>query len=1211
VNPSRADELAHSDTSARHAAQQLFDAPLVLEAGAGTGKTTALVARVLAWSLGPGFERATRSLRDEADAAGAAPEPDPGRIAARVLGRVVAITFTEAAAAEMGSRVADALAELERGELPTGLFEVGLPGPEERRARARALRGALDHLGVYTIHAWCRRLLATHPLEAGVHPRLEIDAEGEAAARVVREVLERRLAEAYAAPGHAPLVELALRGHGPLELEAELQGLVESGVSAAALERDPLAPDEVAGLAERLRSALAELHAAAGQGLAQLASHSLGRQIEAALAASLARLDAGLPRTGDALVALVVDLEQRWPENRVGKLREWSRGRLGTGEAKALDGCEERVARAARGLLPLLAHLRDLDLELLELARPALGALLAEVEGELRARGIASFAGLLSGARELLGHPQIAARLRSRIDQLLVDEFQDTDREQCEILRALVLAGPPAERPGLLLVGDPKQSIYGWRSADLAAYHGFVRDVLAAGGRLERLSVNHRSVPAILEEVERVIAPRLVEETGVQAAFQPLVASQDHAGDAGYERGRSAPVEYWIPAQLEDGVPCRTSARRANELEADALARDLRALHDGEGVPWKDFGLLFRSRGDWDIYLRALRRSGIPHSVEGDRSYYRRREIIEAAALVRCVLDPSDRLALLTSLRSAAVGVPDAALLPLFARGLPERMGALYGAHPPALADLREAVAAVARSLPAGVPGLERVAGWERNLLAFAEALGPLRESFERDPGDLFVERLRTLTLFEASEAARTLGAWRSANLERFFRKLAEWLAEGGDVQQRLRALRAALADEEATPEARLEATLGDAVRVLTIHGAKGLAFEHVYLLQLHKGSGTGGSRELRAGEALGRLELRLCGAPTLGFDRLAAERARVTDAERVRTFYVALTRARRRLVVAGLPLQLQSRGATGQLAELLSSRTPPLPDLRALGERLAKQRGEDRCDEALARVVFPALSPGRGETTAGAAAAVRPLSDPRAVEAAAHRLLVLQEAARARMQLRLVGRASGEEQEEWADSARPALGAEIARAVGSAMHRALEELDLGAEPAAELARQQALLPGRLQLLLGTGPALEAALRQASGLLEAFARGPLGQRLRALAGQVLARELPLLLCDLPEGGLAATSLAGSIDLLYLDPATRELVVADYKTERVDPGEDLAARARRHAVQGRAYQRAVAEAFGLAAPPRFELWFLAAGRVEALSPELRPGAGPEA
>jgi len=1214
----RREALEESDARARRAAQQVFEAPLVLEAGAGTGKTTALVARVLAWCLGPGFERAARALRAEAAA------PDPARTAARALARVVAITFTEAAAAEMGTRLALALAEIEAGRSPAWLLEEGLPAADERARRARALRGALDHLGVHTIHAWCRRLLASHPLEAGIHPRLEVDAEGLAAGRVVREVLERRLAEAYAGPGPAPLLELALRGHGPRELEAELLALLAAGVSAAALAGDPLEEAPLAALGARLGAALADLRAAAGAELGGLGRGALGARIARALDASLARLGAARPGERRELAALRAELAELWPANLVERLGKWARSAFRGGEAAAFAGREGMVSDAAGALARILAHLRSLDLELLERAWPALRALLAEVERELRARGVASFAGLLSGARGLLARPAVAARLRARIDQLLVDEFQDTDREQCEILRALVLAGPAAERPGLLLVGDPKQSIYGWRNADLAAYDGFVGAVLAAGGRRERLSVNHRSAPAILREVERVIEPLLVPEAGLQPAFQPLVASPRHAGDAGFSRGRFAPVEYWIPVELEAGVAQATSSARASELEAEALARDLRALHDEEHVPWSDFGLLFRTRTDWEVYLRALRAAGIPHGVEGDRSYYQRREIIEAAALVRCVLDPNDHLALVTLLRSAALGVPDAALVPLFARGLPERMGALSGPSPPGLADLREAAGAVARALPADVPGLARVRGWEHNLLALAEALGPLRASFERDPGDVFVERLRTLTLFEASEAARFLGAWRSANLERFFRRLAESLAAGGDAQELLRVLRRAVADEEPAPEARPEESQGEAVQVLTIHGAKGLDFEHVYLLQLHKGSGAGPASGPCAGERAGRLEARLCGAPTPGLDGLLAERARVAEAERVRTLYVALTRARRRLVVAGLPPALQARGGSGQGAGLLARRRPPLPDLAALAAGLAARGGVDRCDAAGARFVFPALA-GAREARAPGESAARPLPEPSAALAMARRLQAAREQARARMQLRLAGRASGEEAEERAEARAEADGlafpaarpegsgtrARVARAVGSALHRVLEELDLGAAPGAELARQQALLPARLRPLLGAGPDFAPALGEARELLEAFATGPLGERLRGLAERVVARELPLLLAARRGAAAAPGVLAGSIDLLYRDPLLGEWVVADYKTDRVRPGEDLEARAGRHAAQGRAYQRAVAEAFGMAALPRFELWYLAAGRVVALPPELGPGAAPGA
>ncbi len=162
--------LRQRDREARHAAQTRFEAPLVLQAGAGTGKTTTLIARLLSWTLGEGWERAVRRLAERA-VPGRPEEEAPDRVAADVLGRVVAITFTEAAAAEMAGRAARELAALAAGGEAAGWLDAALlPPAAERSRRARALLGTLDHLAVRTIHAFCRSLLADHPLEAGVHP---------------------------------------------------------------------------------------------------------------------------------------------------------------------------------------------------------------------------------------------------------------------------------------------------------------------------------------------------------------------------------------------------------------------------------------------------------------------------------------------------------------------------------------------------------------------------------------------------------------------------------------------------------------------------------------------------------------------------------------------------------------------------------------------------------------------------------------------------------------------------------------------------------------------------------------------------------------------------------------------------------------------------------------------------------------------------------
>src|SRR5262249_40584400 len=160
-----------------------------------------------------------------------------------------------------------------------------------------------------------------------------------------------------------------------------------------------------------------------------------------------------------------------------------------------------------------------------------------------------SFEDLLTRAASLIaGHPQVAAELRRAVDQLLVDEFQDTDARQCAIIASLALAGDPADRPGLFLVGDPKQSIYGWRNADLAAYEGLLARVREAGGSVGTLCVNHRSVPAILREVERVVAPVMERAQGLQPEFEPLAPSVERESSPGFCAGGRAPVEFWLPA---------------------------------------------------------------------------------------------------------------------------------------------------------------------------------------------------------------------------------------------------------------------------------------------------------------------------------------------------------------------------------------------------------------------------------------------------------------------------------------------------------------------------------------------------------------------------------------------------------------------------------------------------------------------------------------
>lgn len=1209
----RTAELRHRDPEARRAAQTLFDRPLVLEAGAGTGKTTTLIGRLLAWTLGPGWERAARRLSERAAANPFKRREDggPERIAADVLSRVVAITFTEAAAAEMAGRAARELARLAAGEEAPGWLEESLlPPPPERALRARALLGTLDHLAVRTIHAFCRGLLAEHPLEAGVHPDLDVDAEGRLVEEVVREAVEGSLRQGYGVPGDPDLLALAARGHGPQEIVEALLALLSSGLPASALEEDPFRPAEIRAFRERLAAAALAVHSLISPRVGGSRAKN-AREIERGLGRLLDRLE-------DAEEAGVESLAERageaLPENLVEHLKKWTRKLEGT-EADLFGDVRAELAAAAGVLKETLDHLARLDPELLGQARRALRPLLAKIEHELRSRGIATFDFLLTGAEDLLArHPDVRRRVRRRIDQLLVDEFQDTDRTQCEILRWIALDGPADERPGLFLVGDPKQSIYGWRSADLRAYDGFVQAVRALGGEVMPLALNFRSVPAILDEVARVVEPVMIERSGLQPPFEPLFACDRRLGDPGFVRpGSWSAVEHWV-SWKKDGEKggAKTPAVDAAEIEAAALAADVRALHEREGVRFREIAVLLRGTGDLDTYLEAFRRARIPFAVGRDKQYYRRREIIEASALVRTVLDPGDHLALVTVLRSSTVGVPDAALVPLWNHQFPLAMTELSGPDPGRLAALRDVIEEAARATPADVPGLDRVRGWEKSLTAAVFSLAVLRRSFETDPADVFVESLRRLFLLEATEAARYLGPYRLANLDRFFRQLLSAIEDGGgDLTAILRALRRSVAEAREAEEGRPKEGSEDAVRILTIHGAKGLDFEHVYLVQLHKTSPGDRGPRTEAGRLEARFEYRLFGAPTLGFDRIEAERREVEAAERVRLLYVAMTRAKDRLVLAGVwpdSAEAKSPELARTHMDLLLSR-PGIPKDLALrwGDAESPWAFEDELGAAWK---FPALRPEE-ELGLKAEPEAPSLPAPEEIAFVSAALTKDREEAAVRMDRPFGGAASEEAhallREQQAE--RLATGAAsftpresrathgdraAALAAGGAVHRALEEWDLAADPAEETARQRALLPAYLAALV-EGDELGQALPLSGKLLDLFADGPLLDRLRDLKDHLIARELPVLLPPGAGDHSPAGVVTGTIDLLYRDPETGKLVIADYKTDDAS-GREIEKRAAVYAPQGALYARAIREALGLDHEPRFELWFLRAGRI---------------
>jgi ATP-dependent helicase/nuclease subunit A len=1232
------EEALRLDTESRYRAQVIFDTPLVLEAGAGTGKTSALVARVVCWCLGEGWERGEEREREVVRRRPQSAESVRDRVAADVLSRVSAITFTEAAAAEMAERAGEAFSGLASGELRPGLMEKALPADlVERSVRARALLGALDHLVVRTIHAWCRRLLARHPLESGMHPGFQVDADGRLQAAVVREVVEEATRDAYASTHDSVLLDLAVQGYGPRELEATLLVLLEKGVTPTALAADPFAP-------ERIRMALAELEAAliraeeSGVFLMVAATRSKQTQetLEAlrstrtALAETLAGADEDSAQFA-ALESLTEVMRELWNDKTRARLKEWSKQKFNKGETQALQDTETAVAKSIAVCVPWVVTLAAIEPRNFDRVRRALLLLMQRLDEELRVRGIATYASLLSGASELLqNEPLLCARIRRDLDQLLVDEFQDTDALQCELVRSLALEGPESERPGLFLVGDPKQSIYGWRSADLGAYDGFVQEVKKAGGEVRGLSVNFRSVPAILDEVERVIEPLMKGVPGLQPGFQGLDVCDALMAESGFVQSDASPVEHWLSWQWDaQELKPRDNllAPECVALEAQALARDLRRRHEDQGVAYRSMAILMRSTGDVQEYLAALRAEGVPYAIERDRSYYRKREVIDACALVRCVLDPLDLLALLTLLRSPAAGVPDAAWIPLWSRGFPDQVARLSANIPRneetlhVLQGLLSEVSLQVSAQEAEVPGLETISGWERSAFAMLENIAALRESFVHDAADVFVQRMRSLSMLEITEAARYQGVFRVANLARFFRELRVDLLQKGDVQAVLRRLRM---DESRRPDAeeeRPQRLLEDVVAVMTIHKAKGLDFEHVYLPQLHKKSKGNRTPVTSVVPWRGRLEMSLLGLSSLGLAAAQADQAQVEAAELVRTLYVAMTRAKRRLVLMGSwnsePEPLPSHRARSHVDLLASRRTLPA----GLADQMAALSSQDKShflDETDTRWVYPALVPVRKGVSPAASGSAASVPDLALVKRDAKELEELRQRAAERMERRWGGVASAAAPSEHREvtaathfdgdagpeasvffrddsSSNPQI-AQISRFAGVAVHRVLEEFTLDAEPEVELARQIARLPEIVDARAGEA-IREAAVVRATEILGHFGEGPLFERFAAISTSVVARELDVWAPGQQDEQTHPVGFtAGTIDLLYRDPDHGGWIVADYKTDRLESEEAIEMRARAYRGQGAVYVGAVKAALDLPETPRFELWFLSSGRI---------------
>ena len=861
-----------ADAAARHRIRHSLDESLLVEAAAGTGKTTELVARAVA---------VLRSGR--------------GRVES-----LAAVTFSRKAAGELKLRLRFELDAARRAA-----------GSDDERARLLGAIERLEEARIGTIHSFCAELLRERPVEAGIDPAFrELDEED--AATLFRLAFDRWLQERLAAG--SPALRRALARPTARTDRSPTEALRFAGWCLAERRDYPAPwarrPFDRAGEADAMAARVAELAALLAQGPPGDALRvALAPVADRALALERAERAAG-KRDYDGLEASLVDLSRR--------LGRWTHQKKGSGRR---FGPLERAAvvaerdRLAADLAAFRSHAEaDLAAEL----RAELAGAVERYEALKAREGRLDFLDLVLRTRDLLLADRDArVHFQGRFTHLFVDELQDTDPLQLEVL-LLLAADDPDERdwrrvrpaPGkLFLVGDPKQSIYRFRRADVALYQE-LRDGLAARGvGVLGLTTSFRALRPLQQLANAAFAPEMTgDRESAQAAYLPL------------DEHRPARPEQ--PAIVALPVPSPFKFRVANEAIEGSLPAAVAAfvqwlLRDsgwtvadpeqgGAEVPVRagHVALLFRQFASFgsDLtrpYVEQLEARGLPHVLLGSRSFHQREEVETLRAALEAVEHPDDELSVFATLKGSLFALPDELLLrwrlevgPLHPfRRSPDCRRA-PDEPPSELAPVAEALALLA--------GLHR----GRNQVPLPETL----------------HRLLAATRAHAGFALRPAGEQVLANVSHVADLARSFELKGG-ISFRGFVDRLAEEAESATArQAPVVESSAEGVRLMTVHAAKGLEFPVVVLADLtsplaqrEPGEHADAARGLWAGRLLGCAPWELL--------EHADHEARLAAAEGVRLAYVAATRARDLLVVPTVGVEARE----GWLRPLNKSIYPPL----------------------------------------------------------------------------------------------------------------------------------------------------------------------------------------------------------------------------------------------------------------------------------------------
>jgi len=1104
------------DRPDRELAATTFDRNVVVTAGAGTGKTTLLVDRLVHLLMR---------------------NPEPLKIT-----EIVALTFTNKAANEMKLRLrerlqsylevrldrapADKNEEKTQGEVGSLIARYRLT-KDQVDSRAREALRHIERSGIGTVHSFAATLLRLYPMEVGLDPQFRED-DGAWFERYFDESWAVWLDQELSAQGDRREDWKQILRKIPL---SKMRDFAFS-LCSETVQLDRLGHHSLdGGIPPTIRKWLEELEEKAAT---LLRIHPDGKlQIDKLTAISYKIICEVLAR-GELAEGGLEEEKAFLAEKEPSQVKAWSGSEFEQARelvrvAKRLCQVDEKLTRRLCGLLiPFAESCR---------------------EGFVN-EGFVSFDGLLVRARDLVrDHLPVREELKQQFKAILVDEFQDTDPIQYEILLYLAeQVGLNARHwsavkltPGkIFVVGDPKQSIYAFRRADIEAYLKVVQEIIKAQNGIEcRLTTNFRSHSGILNVVNGVFASLIRAREGLQPSYVPIL-SPESSGTDGTIGPNSLPFRNVEIRRVEpkDG---RANADLARRLEGECLARWLEEEVLGKAtvldrdrnpvpVEAKDVAILLRTLANVHQYLEPLRRRGIRYVVEGERHFYAAQEVIDAVNLLRVVENPYDRSALVGLLRSPVGGLKDKEIYQLHCHGLLDyRTVELWeeGAKKefgPLIKDLYEI--------------LNKLHAETRKL--------PVGEAVSRVFAKLPVKIL----------AARSFnGEQAVANLEKI-RQQAELMGRQGlgTLKEVIAMLQRRVTDVKEEGESALAEENVDAVRILSVHKAKGLEFPVVVLAGCHgEMNRRDDDQEVEYDWSTDLVGLQVGGHWNLSGIYLAEKRRLRDREEQKRVLYVAMTRAREHLTVS---CAATARRGGGSFLSMLEEAVGELTLSHGTGI-VPSGTGHIRI-----KVLVESLEPPKQDRAEGRKK-LREFDWTAYADLWGRRINYFKKAIRTPLFVTpTLLKAREEEVTEGAPQSERRSGTrEQALLIGDFAHKFLQHWDFSVNPETFRDRLQSFMTRYpLEGLDRNGSAIQAELEE---MFRGFFSSPAYEELRT--SQILGREVPLLI------PWKAQVMEGVIDVLYEKEGN--LYLADYKTDRVQR-KDLSSVMERYYHQAEIYSEAV-------------------------------------